>query len=38
MAYNNDKYTSDYEKNTVNKAKARDSLAYKQGTASPTNK
>jgi hypothetical protein len=30
MAYDNNKYASDYEKNTANEAKVRDSLAYRQ--------
>jgi hypothetical protein len=33
MAYDDDEYASDYETNTVNEAKARDSLAYRQMTA-----
>jgi hypothetical protein len=28
MAYNDDKYASEYEKNAINKAKVRDSLTY----------
>jgi hypothetical protein len=33
MVYDNDKYASDYEKNTVDEAKVRDSLTYQQLTA-----